>query len=91
MLVRVRAALVERRGQGGYQPAGGEMSVLRSRLRVGGRPAADRTDVQGIEKIYDARMDDPRGQLVLAWRRDDRRELVADYARACQEVVAANR
>lgn len=35
--------------------------------------------------------DVPPSELVLAWRRDDTRPLVAAYARACHEVVAARR
>lgn len=33
--------------------------------------------------------DGPQGELALAWRKDDRRPTVAEYARACRLIVSA--
>ncbi|MCK9875510.1 LysR substrate-binding domain-containing protein [Frankia sp. Ag45/Mut15] len=54
-------------------------------LAAGNAPLLDRAGV-----VTRPLVDGPRTQLALAWHRDDRREVVLDFVRACRDVVAAS-
>ncbi|CAO5158121.1 LysR family transcriptional regulator [Frankia sp. AiPs1] len=78
-----RIGAVVRSAEETYEALVGGVGIVL--LAAGNAPLLQRAGV-----VTRPLVDAPRGQFALSWRRDDQRQVVTDFARACQEVITAN-